>query len=63
MKFRKLKIYPKAQQRTSGYVIVPEIRLQGRWLEHLGFKEGKMLKVETNHGKLIISVIEGEEDS
>lgn len=57
MKFRKLKVYSKARQRTWDYTIVPEIRLEGRWLANSGFEEGKEFKVETKKGKLIITLI------
>lgn len=34
--FRKLKIYQKHQPREWKYITVPEIRLEGKWLEQLG---------------------------
>ncbi len=60
MKFRKLKVYTKSQRRTWDYTVVPENRLQGKWLEKLGFEEGKSIKVLMEKGKLIILASEGE---
>jgi toxic protein SymE len=37
---------------------VPVIRLQGRWLEHLGFKEGQVVEVEEAEEKITIRVRE-----
>ena len=63
MKFRKLKVYTKSQRRTWDYIVVPEIRLQGKWLEKLGFEEGKSIKVLMEQGKLIILANEGEKST
>jgi toxic protein SymE len=35
---------------------VPLIRLQGRWLENLGFKEGQTVEVEEGEEKITIRV-------
>jgi toxic protein SymE len=43
---RKLKIYRKYQARSYGLTTIPEIRLKGKWLENLGFKEGKRISIE-----------------
>ena len=48
---RKLKIYSKSQ----GNEQVPQIILQGKWLEHYGFTEGTFIAVECDDGKLIIT--------
>ena len=64
MNFRKLKIVSKGQRRTYGnYVHVPEIKLEGKWLEKLGFELGGevMVKQQTcaelsrSKGKLTIT--------
>ena len=34
---------------------VPQIRLQGKWLEELGFEAGMKINVSCEEGKLIIS--------
>ncbi|ARE86378.1 SymE family type I addiction module toxin [Clostridium formicaceticum] len=41
---------------------VPQIRLQGKWLEKLGFRYGKKIIVEEKAGQLLIKLvaIEGE---
>lgn len=36
----------------------PFIRLQGRWLEKLGFEIGKKVIVEESQGKLVLKVEE-----
>lgn len=40
------------------YQVMPEIRLQGKWLEDLGFYVGEKLQVECKDEKIIISKIE-----
>ncbi len=40
MNSRKLKIHTKYQARTYGGTTIPEIRLEGKWLEKLGFRKG-----------------------
>lgn len=53
---RKLKIYSKYQARTYGLTTIPEIRLKGKWLEKLGFKEGKSISIEQKKNKLTITL-------
>ena len=36
------------------YKSVPQIRLQGLWLEQLGFESGAEVKVECEEGRLVI---------
>jgi toxic protein SymE len=56
MSFRKLKILSKGQRRTYGnYVHVPEIKLEGKWLEKLGFELGGEVMVKQQKGKLTIT--------
>lgn len=51
---RRLKVYSKYRQRTYDNTVVPEIRLEGRWLEKSGFSQGQKVVVEQERGKLII---------
>ncbi|WP_390414484.1 SymE family type I addiction module toxin [Dielma fastidiosa] len=37
------------------YKSVPQIRMQGKWLEELGFESGSEINVECLDGKLIIT--------
>ncbi|WP_261509888.1 type I toxin-antitoxin system SymE family toxin [Chryseobacterium paludis] len=53
---RKLKIYRKYQARSYGLTTIPEIRLKGKWLEKLGFKEGKSISIELKKNKLTITL-------
>jgi toxic protein SymE len=55
-KSRKLKIYAKYQARTYGGTTIPEIRLKGKWLDKLGFKQGQMVNIEQNKNKLTITI-------
>ena len=50
---RKLKI---CAQSGYKYQAVPAIRLQGKWLQKLGFEIGKKVNVECLDGKLSISL-------
>lgn len=55
-KTRKLKIHTKYQTRTFGGIQIPEIRLEGKWLEKLGFKRGKTVKIKQENKRLIITI-------
>ena len=54
--FRILKIYRKFRARTWDNTTVPEIRLEGKWLEQLGFEQGNEVLIEQKKNKLIITV-------
>ncbi|WP_336716851.1 SymE family type I addiction module toxin [Chryseobacterium mucoviscidosis] len=55
---RKLKIYSRFQKSSNQLIIVPEIRLRGKWLDELGFGEGKMVNIQQKKNKIIITVDE-----
>lgn len=56
-KIRILKIHSKFRQLKWGNsTIVPEIRLEGKWLEQLGFEKGNEVLIEQKKNKLIITV-------
>ena len=55
-KLRVLKIYSKFRYRTWDNTTVPVIRLEGKWLERLGFKSGNEVEIELKKNKLIITV-------
>lgn len=58
-KFRILKIYSKFRYRRWGNnYSVPEIRLEGQWLEQLGFEEGCSVEIKQEKHKLTIFLIE-----
>lgn len=57
---RKLKIQGRFRSRRFGNTTVPEIRLAGRWLEALGFKVGKCVKIQVEKNKLTITIDEGQ---
>lgn len=56
IKFRKLKIHSKFRSRRWDYTTVPEIRLEGKWLEDLGFKEGEQVQIEQQQNQLTITI-------
>lgn len=51
MSKRNLKVY---EAPTATISNMPSIRLQGKWLEKLGFETGDMITVREEEGKLII---------
>lgn len=63
---RSLKVYESSvssssgygYQRSTRYKSVPQIRMQGKWLEELGFKTGSEINVEYLDGKLIVELVE-----
>ena len=61
-KFRILKIYSKFRYRRWGnnYTVL-EIRLEGQWLEQLGFEQGNEVLIQQKNNKLIITLREEKE--
>jgi len=55
-RIRKLKIYQKFQSRERKNITVPEIRLEGKWLEELGFEIGKEIEINQQQNKLTITL-------
>ena len=53
---RRLKIHTRYQIGTYRMTTVPEIRLKGKWLDKLGFKEGQMVNIEQKKNKLTITL-------
>lgn len=62
VRFRKLKIYQKHQPREWRYITVPEIRLEGKWLEQLGFEIGKEIEIKQQKNKLTITLTDKKEE-
>lgn len=53
---RRLKIQPKHITRSyNRYVIFPEIRLCGKWLQKIGFNHGNFVTIEHHQNKIIIT--------
>ncbi|WP_281632968.1 SymE family type I addiction module toxin [Flavobacterium luteolum] len=53
---RRLKIQPKHIARSyHRYVIFPEIRLCGKWLQKIGFNYGNFVTIEHQQNKIIIT--------
>jgi toxic protein SymE len=59
-RFRKLKIHSKFRTRRWGNTTIPEIRLEGKWLDELGFKQGQVVIIEQEQNKLTIRLDNGE---
>ncbi len=53
---RKLKIHSKLRTRRWDNIAVPKIRLEGKWLEEAGFKQGEYINIQVAKNKLIISI-------
>ncbi|KAF2078833.1 SymE family type I addiction module toxin [Flavobacterium sharifuzzamanii] len=53
---RKLKIHSKFQTRTFNDITIPSIKLEGKWLEKIGFEKGKMVIVEQKKNKITITL-------
>ena len=56
MKTKKLKIYQKFRTRAWDSIVVPEIRLEGKWLQELGFEIGKEIEIKEQKNKLTITL-------
>ncbi|MBL7936728.1 MAG: SymE family type I addiction module toxin [Bacteroidia bacterium] len=54
---RKLKIHTKYRTRKFDETKIPEIRLEDKWLESLGFKRGQTVKIKQQKNKLTITVV------
>lgn len=63
-KHRNLKVYETSvapssntsfYSRSGGYKSVPQIPMQGKWLEELDFGAGTPISVECENGRLIIT--------
>ncbi len=60
---RQLKVYYKYFSRVNSWppVIFPEIRLCGKWLQDLGFKNGQTINVRQEKNKIIITIDVGDQ--
>lgn len=56
---KKIKIQPKHRKRTWDEIVVPEIKMEGKWLKDSGFESGKYVSVYVQANKLIIT-LDGE---
>jgi toxic protein SymE len=59
MQVRLLTIYSSYTNNTE----IPQIRIQGKWLEKLGFREGKKILIQEKHGELLIKLVQIEENN
>jgi len=46
---------PYSPRRRTAPLLVPWLKLSGRWLEHAGFHPRQRLKIEVQPGKLVIT--------
>jgi len=56
-KLRRKKVYTKFRSRTHDNITIPEIRLEGKWLAKLGFKEGEHIVIQPETNKLTIMIL------
>jgi hypothetical protein len=54
---RKLRIYSKFRGFEKSKIIVPEIKLSGRWLESLGFNVGDQIQICCHKNRLFITLL------
>jgi hypothetical protein len=56
-KIRKIKIHTKLTGNKSVAIEKAELTLSGLWLENCGFRPGEMVNVETEQGRLVITLV------
>ena len=56
---KKIKIQPKHRKRTYDEIIIPQIRIEGKWLKESGFEYGKYVSVDVQPNRLTIT-LDGE---
>lgn len=58
--------YPESRaashRRPLSVAPMPFLRLQGRWLDEAGFTIGANVRVEVSAGRLVVEVIESEQE-
>lgn len=52
---REMRVYAGSDQ---SYHDVPQIKIQGKWLEELGFRPGTHFEVQCENGKLTLKTLE-----
>jgi toxic protein SymE len=57
---RQLTVSVKYNNRGYNYIAVPAIRVEGKWLSQLGFKQGEKVKLVCRKNKLMITKIAGD---
>ena len=60
---KKIKIQPKHRKRTYDEIVIPEIKMEGKWLKDSGFEEGKYVSVQVQQNRLIITLNEEKADN
>jgi len=60
---KKIKIQPKHRKRTWDQIVVPEIKMEGKWLKDSGFEQGKYVSVDIQQNKLTITLNEEKADN
>jgi toxic protein SymE len=54
---RTIKISGKYQSRVNEEIIVPEIKLSGKWLKESGFSSGRQVAVQVEKDRLVITLV------
>ncbi len=60
---KKIKIQPKHRKRAWDQIVVPEIKMEGKWLKDSGFEHGKYVSVNVQWNKLTITLNEEKADN
>lgn len=58
-----LKIQPKHVRRSGYSIVVPEIRLCGKWLDEIGFRSEKKILVICEEKKITLIPLDDEIDT
>jgi toxic protein SymE len=54
-RIRLLKVQPKIFNRSQGHVVLPEIKLCGKWVEELGFLVNEKVQIICENGRITIT--------
>ncbi|MET0637777.1 MAG: SymE family type I addiction module toxin [Chitinophagaceae bacterium] len=57
---RKIMVYSKSVQRRYDSCVIPDIRLNGKWLEALGFTIGKSIEIFAEQKKMVITICDDQ---
>lgn len=60
---KKIKIQPKHRKRTYDEIVIPEIKMEGKWLKEFGFEQGKYVSIHVKPNKLTITLNEEKADN
>ena len=53
---RRLVYQTSKKSSANKYISRPQIRLEGKWLEELGFETGRSFRITTEQGRIVIEL-------